>query len=386
MHSFDITIENLSKIEGHADLHVRVLNDKVKDVRLMIAENRRFYEQAVENNEIEMAPQLLSRICGTCSIAHEMCSIKSIEQALNMVPSQQTSTLRELAMYGLMIRDHGLHLGFFSLPDLMGKDSILDFDENNEKEHKLIHDIFDIKQAGNDLSTLVVGRAVHGIFATVGGFTSFPEKEKVSQVVRSLNEVRWKAMNLVDIFSEWDQSLKSESEFASLTNSDFSFLNGDVLVEGRRIVEKDYVNHLNEFVIPYSTSKGYEFEGKVLMVGALARINQNKKSLHSDTRNDIKTSMFPSYNVFHNNLAQAIEIVHSIDSSLEILEGTDFKQEEIVEPDSREGEGVGIIEAPRGLLHHYVKIKNSKVVGSKVIVPTSHDCGEFAESERQKRH
>src|SRR3989344_5510323 len=133
MHSFDINIKNISKVEGHATLDIKVEDDKVKFVKLRITENQRFFEQAVRGKPITTAPQLMSRICGTCSIAHVMCCIESIEKAMGLQSTDQTLTLRKLAMYSLMIRDHALHLFFFSLPDLIGKDSILDFDMSNEK-------------------------------------------------------------------------------------------------------------------------------------------------------------------------------------------------------------------------------------------------------------
>jgi coenzyme F420-reducing hydrogenase alpha subunit len=374
VHTFDITLEGLSKMEGHAGLHVKVKNNKVEDVKLMIVENRRFFEQAVQNVDIHSAPSLMSRICGTCSIAHEMCSIKSIEHALSIVPSDQTLILRNLAMFGLMIRDHGLHLGFFSLPDVIGKDSILDFDEKNEKEHKLLHDIFDIKQAGNDLSTLVAGRAVHGMNLLVGGFSAVPTKEKVKEVIAKLRDVREKSLNLVEIFSNWKEKFETETEFASLMNDDFSFLNGSIVhAKGEEITEKEYLKHLHEVVIPYSTSKGYDFEGQVFMVGALSRINQNRKNLNKETRKDVKLNMFPSYNIFHNNLAQAIEIPHSIDSAIELLESNAFRQEKPVKPEKLTGEGVGIVEAPRGLLYHYSNIKDGKIARSKIVVPSSQN-------------
>ena len=373
MHTFDINIDSLSKIEGHVDLHLKVKNNKVKNVKLMIVENRRFYEQAVQNTDINSAPQLMSRICGTCSIAHEMCDIEAIEHALNIEPSDQTLVLRNLALYGLMIRDHCLHLGFFSLPDVLKKDSILDFDEKNEKEHRLLHDIFDIKQAGNDLSTLVVGRAVHGIFQTVGGFSAFPNKEKTKVVVSKLNAVRDKVINLIGIFENWEEKFDTRTEFASLINDDYDFLDGHILARNEKITEGEYLKHLNEFVIPYSTSKGYEFEGKVFMVGSLARINQNRKSLHKETKKDVNLGIFPTYNIFHNNLTQAIEILHSIDRAVELLQTNEFKQENPSTGQKKNGEGVGVIEAPRGLLYHYVNVKNAKIMKAKVIVPTSQN-------------
>jgi len=170
MHSFDITIENLSKMEGHANLNVKIRDGKVQDVEFQILESKRFYEEAVRGQPIQTAPQLMSRICGTCSIAHLLCSIEAIENAVGIQPTEQTMAMKKLAQYGLMIRDHALHLYYFSLPDLIGKDSILDFSEDNALEHQLLHDSFDIKRAGNALSTLIAGKAVHAPFPTVGGF------------------------------------------------------------------------------------------------------------------------------------------------------------------------------------------------------------------------
>src|SRR3989338_7736848 len=110
MHSFDINIKNLSKVEGHANLDIKVENSEVRSVKLKITENQRFYEQAVRGKPIITAPQLMSRICGTCSIAHVMCCIESIEKAIDLQPTEQTLMMKKLSMYGLMIRDHALHL------------------------------------------------------------------------------------------------------------------------------------------------------------------------------------------------------------------------------------------------------------------------------------
>ena len=124
-------------------------------------------------------PQLLARICGTCSNAHIVCSIEACEKALEIVPSEQTRLLRILTMYGLMIRDHALHLYLFTMPDLFGKDAFLDFDENNPEEHRLLHDAFEIKAAGNALATIIAGRSVHAPYPVIGGFTHFPAKKKL---------------------------------------------------------------------------------------------------------------------------------------------------------------------------------------------------------------
>ncbi|MCX6816046.1 MAG: nickel-dependent hydrogenase large subunit [Candidatus Aenigmarchaeota archaeon] len=378
MHSFDITMENLSKMEGHANLDVKVRDGRVEDVEFKIMENQRFYEQAVRGQPITTAPQLMSRICGTCSIAHLTCCIEAIEKGVGIIPTDQSLLMKKLAMYGLMIRDHALHLYFFSLPDLIGKDSILDFSENDEKEHKLLHDSFDVKRAGNALSTLIAGKAVHAPYPTVGGFLHTPDQAGVEKTIKELKYARPLVMNLIDLFYNWNEKLERDTDFVGLVTNDYSFIEGKVRSSrGICIREQDYLEHLIRVVIPYSQAPGFEFEGEEFMVGALARMNLNKDALHPETKKSAERYLkaFPCNNIFYNNLAQAIEILHSIDHSVELLENTKFKQEEIQKPVIKEEDiGIGVIEAPRGTLYYKLTIGTSgKIKKANVIVPTAQN-------------
>ncbi len=378
MHSFDITIENLTKMEGHANLVVKVKDNVVEDVELQISENQRFYEQAVRGQPIATAPQLMSRICGTCSIAHLTCCIEAIEKATGIQPTEQSRIMKKLATYGLMIRDHALHLYFFALPDLIGKDSILDFDEHNVKEHKLLHDSFDIKRAGNMLSTLIAGRAVHAPYPTAGGFLRVPDEQAIQKCIAELKKVRPQVIDLIETFYSWDQRFERETDFVALITSDFSYLEGEIRSSrGICIRENDYLEHLINIVIPYSEAPGFEFEGEEFMVGALSRMNLNKDALHAETKKDTQgyLKVFPSNNIFHNNLAQSIEILHSIDHAAELLENTKFRKEDIQKPVlTQECTGIGVIEAPRGTLYYKLTIgKTGKIKKANVIVPTAQN-------------
>ena len=48
MHKFDIDIKNISKIEGHTHMSLKVRDGKVVECKLKISENQRFYKKAVE--------------------------------------------------------------------------------------------------------------------------------------------------------------------------------------------------------------------------------------------------------------------------------------------------------------------------------------------------
>ena len=182
MHScnLDVEINKLSKIEGHADLDIKIREGKLEEVNLKVMENLRFFNQAVEGQSYAAVPQLVSRICGTCSIAHLTGCIEAVEKTLGVVPSEQTMILRKLTVYSMMIRDHALHLYFFAMPDMLGIDSLLDVPED---KHDLIHDALAVKEAGNNLSELVAGRAVHAPFEQVGGFSREIDEKKIPAMI-----------------------------------------------------------------------------------------------------------------------------------------------------------------------------------------------------------
>lgn len=371
---FDINIEHLSKTEGHADLEVVVRKDKVKIVKFKITENKRFFTQGVRGKTFGSVPQFVSRICGTCSTAHLTCDTEAVEKALGITPSDQTMLLRKLTMHAMMIRDHALHLYFFCLPDIYGVDSVLDFDHSKDD---LLKRAFAVKAAGNNLSRVIAGRAVHPTFEQIGYFSNIPKPDEIKKSIAELRSVRSHVLELIDIFGKCAFSFKRDTQFVALVTGDFSFLDGRVRSStGVDVAEEDYWDYLNRVVIPYSEATGFEFEGKEYMVGALARLNLNMEALHRNTRKDASRylSLFPSNDVYHNNLAQAIEILHSIDHSIDILEHADFKAEPKPEVKMREGKGIGVVEAPRGTLYHMLDLnREGKVRYANFIIPTAQN-------------
>ena len=379
----DVSINKLSKIEGHADLDIKIRNGEVYDVNLRVAENRRFYTKAVEGKPAIAVPQLVSRICGTCSVAHLTASIEAVEKAMEIKPSKQTMIMRKLMMHSLMIRDHALHLYFFALPDIFGIDSVLDLPEDKKE---LIHEALHIKEAGNNLSNLIGGRAVHAPFEQVGGFTNEVDKTKIKPMIKELKSIRKYAKNLADIFYDCKWELERDMNCVALVTPDFSYLEGHICsTSGACIKEENYWNHLKNKVMPYSQAQGFEFEGEEYLVGSLSRLNLNREALHEKTKKDMKKylSVFPSYNIYHNNLAQAIEIIHSIDHSIELLENTEFKKEDIVKPKKQTGDGVGVIEAPRGTLYYWLSIKDGKVTAANLVIPTAQNLLNMRQDLRQ---
>jgi len=381
MHSGNITIENITKIEGSAGLDVTIENGKVIDVKFKIQDSRRFYTDAVKKKPLISAPSFLSRICGTCSVAHLFATIKAIENSQEIEVTEQTKTLRRLAYDALMIRDHALHLYFFVLPDLLGLDSILDIpDDHDNLGHTLLHDSFDIKQLGTDISEVVIGAAIHAPIPTIGGFLKLPDESKFPELLERLEKIRPQVLRGIKAFYNYDASLEQDVDYVALRNeSKFDFLEGTLIsLDGRKIPPDKFLEHFDVVVVPYSQSEGYVFSDNHgnYVLGALARINLNKDQLNPRTLENTKEflDVFPSKNIYHNNLAQAIEILHCVDDAIEILKNIKIVDEKPIKKPLKAGVGIGVIEAPRGTLYHKAVIdEKGVVVDYDVIVPTSQN-------------
>ena len=381
MPSRNITIDTITKIEGNAGLKVIIEGEAVKDLQFIVADYRRFFTTAVRGKRLVAVPSFLSRICGTCSVAHLFASLMAIEGAQGIAVTEQTRTLRRLAYDGLMIRDHALHLYFFVLPDILGVDSILDIpDDPDDLGHTLLHDSFDIKRVGTDITNAVIGAAIHAPLPTVGGSLRVPDPANFPELIARLEAIRPRVLRGIDTFFEWDVNLVRNTDYLALRNDGrFDFLEGDVVnSNGRRITRPEFKNYLQYVQIPHSHAEGYRFSDtqEDYLVGALARMNLNLELLHPRTKEDAASilSAFPSNNVYHNNLAQAIEVLQCVDDAIDILRTIQLADEKPVRAPARAGTGVGLIEAPRGLLYHMAKVNEEGVIEDyDVVVPTAQN-------------
>ena len=218
---------------------------------------------------------------------------------------------------------------------------------------------------------------MHAPYPIVGGFANIPKKEELKLCIKDLKGAREVLFDVLEVYYKCGIDYRRDTDFVALTAENFDFLEGKIRnTKGLCIEENQYSDYLHRVVIPYSQSVGYKFETDTYMVGALARLNLNSNGLHKDTKKDAKKFLrvFPSSNIFHNNLAQGIEILHSIDHSIEIIESNDFKEEEPIKIKTKKCTGVGLIEAPRGtLFYKLVMDKDGLIKEGRIIVPTQQN-------------
>jgi coenzyme F420-reducing hydrogenase alpha subunit len=117
------------------------------------------------------------------------------------------------------------------------------------------------------------------------------------------------------------------------------------------------------------------------MVGALARFNNNYDQLHERAKAAAEElGMKPLVtNPFLNSAAQAIEMVHSIEDSIELIDklvAEGIVEEPLYQFQGKGGEGVGSCDVPRGILfHNYVIDDDGLIQGANCIIPTNQNHG-----------
>lgn len=365
-----ITIKEFTKIEGSAGLEVTVTNDQVSDVKVIYHDFRRFYPDTVHGKEPSIAPLVMSRICGTCSISHLLCSTQAIEKSQGIKISEQTRVLRRLVYDALIIRDHPLHLYFFALPDMLGVDSIFDIpDDPNDFGYVLLHDSFAMKQLGTDLCNAIAGAIMHVPAPVIGGFDPLPDPSTFPKFVERLEAIRPLVIRGVKAFFDWKVDFHRDYKFLALRGEHgFDYLEGQLVShDGTKHPQEDYFSKVaSRYTRDFSQTEGYRLNDlqREFTLGSLARLNHNMDQLHPRTKADLKDYLgfFPSDNIFDNNLAQMIETLQSVDQAIDTLKNLKIKDEKPVAYKAHKGHGECIVEAPRGILYHMVDVGDDGLI------------------------
>lgn len=379
-----IKLDHIAKIEGHANLSIKIDKGAIEKVNLEVFEGARFFEGILRGRRYDEVPILTSRICGICSCIHTTASLIALEEALGVEVSEQTRLLRELMCTGERIRSHATHLYFLALPDYIGFESAMAMaPEHGDEIKKALHLI----KLGNNIVSTVSCRDIHPVAAVVGGFTKTPTKEELNSLLRRLLEDKEKVVEAARFFCKlkYPEFERKTNYFALDDGRTYAMVSGDNVscTGGVCMPKSSYIKHLREYLKPYSTAKFVVSGEEGYLVGALARVNNNRKHLSIDARRIIDESGVntPSNNPFHNNLCQAVEMIHHIDRAIEILQNIPLKEDEPpVEVKIKAGHGLSAVEAPRGLLFHDYDLNDDGAISKvNIITPTSQNLRNIEE-------
>jgi len=378
-----ISIPHLGRVEGHGGIDIDIENGEVIRVNLDIYEGSRFYEMLVIGKYYYEVPSIISRVCAICSVGHTLTSQMAVESAAGIQITRKTELLRGLLLHGELIESHSLHLSALVLPDLLGYDGVLSMAKDYPKEVSIA---LGLKKLGNSIQELIGGRAIHPINALVGGFGKIPSKNDLLELKTKLEKGLNDALVISDLFktikiSDYPESPTIFSALEPKDSTRYSFI-GDYIITslGEKFTKEEFRKICHEGVVKHSHAKQSLYSGKPFMTGALARINLNGENLLQGKAKEVQEKLLPklpSENILHNNLAQMIEIIHSIERSMlliDLLIEEGLEQEEIPKYEVRAGKGVGAIEVPRGTLYHYYELDDEgKIIDADIVTPTAQN-------------
>lgn len=350
-------------IEGHGVLKI---NFKEKRAEFEVQESERLVEGLLLNKNFQLAPFIVSRICGICPVAHNLCSLEVLENALKIKLSREVIILRKILLLGQIIKSHLLHLFFLVLPDYAGVKSSIELSKKYPAE---FHLMLNLKRVADEILKTIGGTPTFPSNTNLGGFKNPPKIDDLLIIRDSIFEVVDEAQDLIKLFAFLETPiLKVKSVFAHTAPAENSY----------PLYPGSFPQAIKEIVKKTSTAKlGVLKGGKVIKVGALARLRHFSKALRPKAKEALKQFPPDFNNPFHNNLAQAIEILHFLEETINLIEEIsekDLKKSKGIEKvnfPSKTLSGDACLEAPRGILFHQVKIDSQgKIIDYNIISQT----------------
>ncbi len=372
-----IHVDTLARVEGEGSLYIKLVGERVADVKLKIYEPPRLFEAFLRGRHFSEAADITARICGICPIAYQMSAVHAIERALGVQINPQVRLLRRLFYCGEWIESHTLHVYMLHAPDFLGYADAIAM----AKDHRaVVEKALRLKKIGNRIVQLLGGREIHPISAAVGGFYKVPTKRQLRELEddlkwaleASLETVKWTA-GLE--FPDFEQ----DYEFVALRHPDEYPFNEGRLVSNRGldIDTAEYEDHFAELHVKHSNALQSVVRGRgSYLVGPLARFNLNFDKLPETARQaaiDVRLQP-PVKNVFRSIVVRAVELVFACAEALRVIREYEPPAAPRVEVHNRIGVGQAITEAPRGILYHrYALDDKGMIVTAKIVPPTSQN-------------
>jgi NAD-reducing hydrogenase large subunit len=377
---------------------------QVTDARLHVTQLRGF-EKFTEGRPFYEMPAITARICGICPVSHQLASAKACDMIMAVQVPEPAHKLRELLHYAQYVQSHALSFFHLSAPDLvLGMDydpALRNVFGLADKHPDLAKDGIALRRIGQHAIELLAGQRIHPAWAVPGGVNK-PLSEDTRDALRkdlpqALSIARRALTSCKVLCQSFPEEIKSFSNLATL----YAGLSDDreqlKIYDGRlrfrrpdgslaAVLEKPtgYAELIGEAALSHSYLKAPFFkpmgypEG-IYRVGPLARLNAAKTCGTPEA--DVELNEFRQFfgampqSAFLNHYARLIEIIWSVENMQRLLDDSIILDKNVrAHAGVNSSEGVGIIEAPRGILiHHYKVNENGAITWANLIVATGHN-------------
>jgi F420-non-reducing hydrogenase large subunit len=396
----EITISPATRIEGHGKVTITLdESGNVSDAYFYATEIRGF-DYFLKGMEAERLPFIISRICGVCSTAHVLASVKAIESVYETEITETARKLRELLLMGQTIINQSLVFFFLTLPDFWFP---LEEDPSKRNIFQIIREQPEIgkkaialRNFGVQILDTIGKREVHVVSVIPGGLINplqEREREELLKSAESACKIIMEALALgKELFEKnWPDFRKAgdyKTYYMALTKNDsLEFYDGKISVinsEGEAFAQftpQEYMDHVEEKRLEWTYAKfayikALGWPKGIVQVGPTARMNVNKHVRTEIAENELlefkRKFGSPSHATLLFDYARLIDLMYACERARELLEEESLTRVDTrVKVKPRGGKGIGVVEAPRGTLaHEYTLNRNGQLEGMRLIIPT----------------
>ncbi|GAV25085.1 iron hydrogenase [Carboxydothermus islandicus] len=408
-----IVVDPVTRIEGHLKIEVMVDGGKVVDAKSSGVLYRGI-ETILVGRDPRDAQQITQRICGVCPTAHATASTFNLDNAFGIQPPKNGRILRNLIFGANYLQSHILHFYHLSALDYVKGPDASPFIPRYEGDYRLPNAVnqkvvehyilaLEMRKKAHEMLAIFGGKMPHVVGIVPGGSSETVDAQKIIDFRSRLKELTSfidnvyipDVLTIAEYYKDYFdigrgcQNLMSYGGFPQSDDGSDRFLKAGVFLQGQeqelnpeKITEhlkyswfddNNSQKHPREGVTApkpgkdgaYSWMKAPRYDGHPMEVGPLARmwIGGEKK---------VKGLGEKAFSVLGRHLARALEasrVAHAMEEWL--LEIEPGKPTHTPFEIPKESEGMGLTEAPRGALGHWIKIKNYKIANYQAVVPTT---------------
>jgi len=417
-----ILIDPITRLEGHGKIHLFINDDgSLANAYFQVPELRGF-EQFCVGRPVEEMCRITTRICGVCPDAHHLAAAKAADAVYGAKIPSAAWKLRELMYNGFYAGDHTTHFYALAGPDFVcGPDA-------PPAERNILGVIAKVgidagkkviaqRARGQRIIEIIGGKKVHPVTSLPGGMSKRISKEEQQEMINIGKEMVEFAKFTIQVLNDIVLANKAYVELILSdmythktynmglvdSNNKVNFYDGMVRVTGldgsehAKYSPKDYLDYVAEHVEPYSYLKypylkkvGWKgfVDGKdsgVYKASPLSRLNvsdgmatplaQAEYERYYETLTGDRSGKIPVNSTLATHWARVVELVFACEATLKQAQDEEITSDHILDPPtSIIGEGIGIVEAPRGTLtHHYKTDKNGIITNANLIVGTTNN-------------
>ena len=418
----EILIDPITRLEGHGRIHI-FLDDagSVDHAYLQIPELRGF-EKFTQGRRAEEMPQITSRICGVCPMAHHMAGTKALDDLYRVDPPPAAKKIRELVYDAFMVEDHSLHFFFLGGPDFVVGPSADKAERNilgviGKVGLEVGKEVIAVRKELRELIGRASGKVIHPVFGLPGGVSKAFTPELKEDFAAAAKHAVGFGQFALDVFRnvvlgnpEYVEMVTSEAYthrtyYLGLVDerNRVAFYDGTLRVvdpDGNELVTFDprsYLDHVAEHVEPWSYMKFCYLKdvgwngfadgpgSGVYAVAPLARLNVSE-GMPTPLAQEAYEELFatlggrPVHHTLANHWARIIELVSAAERMGELADDPEILDPNVrTLPTETPHEGIGVVEAPRGtLFHHYTTDEHGLIETANLIVATQNNAARIA--------